>query len=85
MPEHIQVSCVFPGLVQSELGGTKEMTQQGITTEEFTATIWPQIKNGEFYIVSHPWGRDYIQEESEEMLNETDLPPNIKAQKGILM
>lgn len=72
MPEHIQVSCVFPGLVQSELGGTKEMTQAGITGDEFIATIWPQIENGEFYIVSHPWGRDYIHEESEEMLKAFD-------------
>lgn len=68
MPEHIQVSCVFPGLVQSELGGTKDMTQMGVTAEDFITTIWPQIENGEFYIVSHPWGKDYLGEESEEVL-----------------
>jgi len=72
MPEHVQVSCVFPGLVQSELGGTKEMTQAGITTDDFIATIWPQIENGEFYIVSHPWGKDYIQEEAEEAMSVFD-------------
>ena len=68
MPEHIQVSCVFPGLVQSELGGTKEMTQAGISGQDFIDTIWPQIENGEFYIVSHPWGKDYLGEELEEAL-----------------
>lgn len=68
MPEHIQVSCVFPGLVQSELGGTKEMTQMGVPASEFIDTIWPQIENGEFYIVSHPWGKDYLGEESEEAI-----------------
>lgn len=72
MPEQVQVSCVFPGLVQSELGGAKEMTQAGITADTFIETVWPQIENGQFYIVSHPWGRDYIHEESEEMLHAFD-------------
>lgn len=68
MPERVQVSCVFPGLVQAELGGSKEFTQAGMPADEFVDNIWPQIENGEFYIVSHPWGKDYLSEESEEAI-----------------
>lgn len=67
MPEHVQVGCIFPGLVQTELGGTKEMTQVGMPSDEFIDIIWPQIENGDFYIVSHPWGKDYASEGSEEL------------------
>ncbi|WP_310993971.1 SDR family NAD(P)-dependent oxidoreductase [Aequorivita marina] len=67
MPEQIQVGCIFPGLVQSELGGSKAMTQAGMTGDEFIDIIWPQIENGDFYIVSHPWGKDYCKEEAEEI------------------
>ena len=67
MPEQIQVSCVFPGLVQAELGGSKEMTQAGMPTDEFVDIIWPQIEKGNFYIVSHPWGKDYSVEDAEEI------------------
>jgi len=72
VPEYIQVGCVYPGLVQSELGGSKKMTQVGMPTDEFIDIIWPQIENGEFYIVSHPWGKDYIQEEAEEAMSVFD-------------
>ncbi|MBT8465384.1 MAG: SDR family NAD(P)-dependent oxidoreductase [Deltaproteobacteria bacterium] len=67
VPEHVQVSCVYPGLVQSELGGSKEMTQVGMPAEEFVDIIWPQIENGEFHIVSHPWAKDYFGETAEEL------------------
>lgn len=67
MPEHIQVGCIFPGLVQSEFGGSTAMTQAGMKPEEFIDIIWPQIENGQFYIVSHPWGKDYAKEEAEEI------------------
>lgn len=67
VPEYIQVGCIFPGLVQTELGGSKEMTQIGMPADEFMDIIWPQIENGEFYIVSHPWGKDYSGENAEEL------------------
>lgn len=67
VPDFIQVSCVFPGMVQSELGGSKEMTQVGMTSDEFISKIWPQIVNGEFYIISHPWGKDYYAETAQEI------------------
>ena len=70
VPDFIQVSCVFPGMVQSELGGSEEMTQSGMSTGEFISIIWPQIVNGEFYIISHPWGKDYVAETADEIINE---------------
>lgn len=72
VPEHVQVSAIFPGLVQTELGGSKEMTQAGMPVEDFINMIWPQIINEEFYIVSHPWGKDYAGEGAEELANAFD-------------
>lgn len=72
LPEHIQVGCIYPGLVQSELGGTTDMTQAGMPTDEFVDIIWPQIENGEFHIVSHPWAKDYFGETAEELSNAFD-------------
>lgn len=72
VPDHVQVGCIFPGLVQTELGGSKEMTQVGMPAEEFIDIIWPQIENGEFYIVSHPWGKDYAGEGPEELAKSFD-------------
>jgi NAD(P)-dependent dehydrogenase (short-subunit alcohol dehydrogenase family) len=68
MPEHIHVGCIYPGLVQSELGGSKELTQIGMPADEYMDIIWPQIENGEFHIVSHPCGRDYFGESTEEII-----------------
>lgn len=67
LPDHVQVSCIYPGLVQSELGGSTEMTQIGMPTEAFVDAIWPQIENGEFHIVSHPWAKDYFGETAAEL------------------
>lgn len=72
MPEQVQVGIIFPGLVQSELGGSTEMTRIGMPTEEFIDIIWPQIENGEFYIVSHPWAKDYAGENAAELANAFD-------------
>jgi short-subunit dehydrogenase len=72
VPEQVQVGVIFPGLVQSELGGSTEMTQIGMPTEEFVDLIWPQIENGEFYIVSHPWAKDYSNEAAEELATAFD-------------
>ena len=59
MPEYIEVCGVYPGLVQSELGGSTAQTQAGMSADAYMDIIWPQIENGELYVVSHPWGRDY--------------------------
>lgn len=67
VPEQIQVACIFPGIVQSELGGSEALTQVGMPTEEFVDIIWPQIIDGNFYIVSHPWAKDYSNAYAEEL------------------
>jgi NAD(P)-dependent dehydrogenase (short-subunit alcohol dehydrogenase family) len=67
VPEHIEVGSIYPGLVQAELGGTKEITQAGMPADEFVDIIWPQIEKGNFYIVSHPWAKDYTSENAEEL------------------
>lgn len=67
VPEHVQVSVIYPGLVQSELGGNPQMTSIGMPTEEFIDIIWPQIEDGAFHIVSHPWARDYAAEVAAEL------------------
>ena len=64
MPEYIEVCGVYPGLVQSELGGSTAQTQAGMTADDYMDIIWPQIENGELYVVSHPWGRDYYNNHS---------------------
>ncbi len=72
MPEHVQVGCIYPGLVQSELGGGTEMTQMGMPIDEFIDIIWSQIENGDFHIVSHPWGKDYFGENASEITGAFD-------------
>lgn len=67
LPEHVEVGVIYPGLVQSELGGSPEMTSIGMPTDEFVDIIWPQIENGEFHIVSHPWAKDYAAENAAEI------------------
>ena len=69
VPEHIQVSIIYPGLVQSELGGNKDITKLGMPTDEFMNIIWPQIENGAFHIVSHPWAANYSSENAKELSN----------------
>lgn len=72
VPDFIQVGSVYPGLVQSELGGTSEMTQAGMPAGEFVDIIWPHIENGEFHIVSHPWAKDYFGETADELATAFD-------------
>lgn len=67
LPEHLQVGVIYPGMVQSELGGSPEMTSMGMPTNDFVDIIWPQIENGEFHIVSHPWARDYAAKSAAEI------------------
>ncbi|SIO00248.1 SDR family NAD(P)-dependent oxidoreductase [Vannielia litorea] len=67
LPEHLQVGVIYPGIVQSELGGSPEMTSIGMPTDDFVNIIWPQIENGEFHIVSHPWAKDYAAENAAEI------------------
>ncbi|MEP3329715.1 SDR family oxidoreductase [Sedimentitalea sp.] len=72
VPAQVEIGVIFPGMVQSELGGSTAMTQIGMPTEEFVNVIWPQIENGEFYIVSHPWAKDYTGKNAAELAQAFD-------------
>ena len=72
LPEHVHVGVIYPGLVQSEFGGDTQMTRAGMPAAEFVDVIWPQIENGEFHIVSHPWAKDYFGETAQELAHAFD-------------
>jgi len=54
VPEFIEVGLICPGFVKSELGNAEAM-KAGMDTDKFTAIAMEQIKNGEFFIVSHAY------------------------------
>jgi len=54
LPGFIEVGLICPGFVRSELG-PPEMMVRGMDTDKFTTLAMEQIKNGEFFIVSHPY------------------------------
>ena len=72
VPDFIEVGSIFPGVVQSELGGSTAMTQIGMPVDDFIDIIWPQIENGDFYIVSHPCAKDYTGENAKELSDAFD-------------
>lgn len=57
VPDYIEVGLICPGFVQSELGGdeARETMSQAMDTDRFTSVAMKQIKQGEFYIVSHAY------------------------------
>lgn len=54
LPDFIDISLICPGFVVSELGPEENM-QHGMQTDEFVAKAMPQIKAGEFFVVSHAY------------------------------
>ena len=52
MPPHVHVALICPGFVTSELGEPEAMAL-GMDTDKYTGIAMEQIKNGEFFIVSH--------------------------------
>ncbi len=52
---------ICPGFVCSELGDPAAMAM-GMDTDKFTALAMEQIRNGEFFIVSHAYNRVRIDE-----------------------
>ncbi|WED20527.1 SDR family oxidoreductase [Vibrio sp. JC009] len=61
LPDYIDVSLICPGFVFSELGPEENM-KHGMPTNEFIATAMPQLKAGEFYVVSHAHNMQRIDE-----------------------
>ena len=54
LPDHIDVSLICPGFVVSELGPAENM-QHGMPTDEFIEKAMPQIKAGNFFVVTHAY------------------------------
>ena len=59
LPEYIDVSLICPGFVVSELGPEENM-QHGMPTDEYVAKAMPQIKAGNFFVVSHSYNMERI-------------------------
>ena len=64
LPDFIDVSLICPGFVVSELGPEENM-QHGMPTDEFIAIAMPQLKAGEFFVVSHAYNMVPITERYE--------------------
>lgn len=61
LPPFIDVSLICPGFVFSELG-PKENMQHGMPTDEFIEKTMPQLKANEFFVVSHAYNIERINE-----------------------
>ena len=59
LPDFIDVSLICPGFVMSELG-PKENMQHGMPTDEYVAIAMPQLKAGNFFVVSHAYNMERI-------------------------
>ena len=65
-PAFMDVGIIIPGFVATEIG-PKQFMQFGMPADEFVDRLMPQIKAGEFYIVSHPYNAIRIGEAFQEV------------------
>lgn len=65
-PSFMEVGIIIPGWVYTEIG-PKEFMKYGMAADEFVERLMPQIKAGEFYIVSHPYNSVRIKEAHQEV------------------
>jgi len=68
LPDFIDVSLICPGFVMSELGPEENM-KHGMPTDEFIEKSMPQIKANEFFVVTHAYNIERINEKHQ-MLSE---------------
>ncbi len=66
VPDFIEVSFVLPGFVSSEM---TDPFGKGLTmeTDRYTGIAFPQLKAGEFYVVSHAYNMKRITDRYEEI------------------
>lgn len=64
LPDHIKVALIMPGLVKSEM--TKGLGV-GMEVDKFTALAIAQLKEGEFYVVSHAYNKVRLAERFEKI------------------
>ena len=60
MPDFIHVGLIIPGFVKSGL--TEAVAHLAMDTDEFAAIVLKQIGDGQFYIVSHAYNMQHIEE-----------------------
>lgn len=63
LPEFVDISLICPGFVFSELG-PKENMQHGMPTDEFINMTIPQLKANEFFVVSHAYNMERINDKN---------------------
>lgn len=64
MPDFIHVGLICPGLVNSELNDPNFM-KLGMDTDQFSRIAMEQIKNDEFFIVTHSYNMVWIEKRYE--------------------
>ena len=67
LPDFIDVSLICPGFVVSELG-PKENMEHGMPTDEFIEKAMPQLKAGNFFVVTHAYNMVPITERYEMLM-----------------
>lgn len=65
-PDFMNVGIIIPGFVHTEIGPDSIM-KRGMSPDKFVNILMPQIKAGEFYIVSHSYNAERIREQYEEI------------------
>lgn len=70
-PEFMDVGIIIPGFVFTEIG-PEQFMKYGMTTDEFVDRILPQIKDGQFYLVSHSYNLERIREQYVEIKESFD-------------
>ncbi|BFM15755.1 hypothetical protein R50073_19380 [Maricurvus nonylphenolicus] len=64
-PDFLHIGLIIPGLVLSEMNDFTKNT--GMPTDEFTAKAIEQMKDDQFYSVTHPYNMEHINTRYEEV------------------
>ncbi|MEM8766654.1 MAG: SDR family NAD(P)-dependent oxidoreductase [Pseudomonadota bacterium] len=65
MPDHVHVGLIIPGFVKSGL--TAAVAKLAMDTDEYAAIVLKQIADGRFYIVSHAYNIEHIDNRYQEI------------------
>lgn len=71
VPDFIDVGLICPGFVRSEAGDPETMAM-GMDTDRYTDLVMKQIKQREFFIVSHAYNKVRIQARHDEIVSAYD-------------
>lgn len=70
-PDFMEVGIIIPGFVYTDIG-PEAIMKMGMEADEFVDRLIPQIKAGQFYIVSHSYNMERIREQYEEIKSAFD-------------